>query len=164
MALLEASVWTVVSGFFCPIPKPRRINCTMMLNQPAIRFPFHDHATPWPFAIGGQMAIFVALSLEKTMFQSLAEIRQSLSALHRKLDQMALDLSTLNAAVAQEAAVDQSVITLLTTLAGELSAANDAGDQTAIAGIVSTMQANAANLAAAVAANTPATPPATAAS
>lgn len=110
------------------------------------------------------MAIFVALSLEKTMFQSLAEIRQSLSALHRKLDQMALDLSTLNAAVAQEAAVDQSVITLLTTLAGELSAANDAGDQTAIAGIVSTMQANAANLAAAVAANTPATPPATAAS
>jgi hypothetical protein len=77
-------------------------------------------------------------------------------SLKESINQMALDLTALNAAVANETAVDQSVITLLTTLAGELATANDAGDTAAIASIVSTMQANAQSLSAAVAANTPA--------
>jgi hypothetical protein len=78
--------------------------------------------------------------------------------LESTVNQMALDLTALQAAVAQETAVDQSVETLLTTLAAELSTANDAGDTAAIAQIVTTMQTNAAALGAAVTANTPATP------
>ena len=80
----------------------------------------------------------------------------TLARLERKLDLMALDLTALNAAVTAETTVDQSVETLLTTLAAELATANDAGDQAAIAQIVTTMQANAATLGAAVTANTPA--------
>ena len=80
----------------------------------------------------------------------------TLARLERKLDLMALDLTALNAAVTAETTVDQSVETLLTTLAAELATANDAGDQAAIAQIVTTMQQNAATLGAAVTANTPA--------
>lgn len=67
-----------------------------------------------------------------------------------------LDVTALQTAVANETTLDQSVITLLNTLASELQAANDAGDQTTINSIVATMQQNATALAAAVAANTPA--------
>ena len=68
-------------------------------------------------------------------------------------------LANLQAAVAAETAVDQSVLTLLTTLAAEIASASPTGDNPAIDAVVATMQANAASLAAAVTQNTP-TPPA----
>jgi hypothetical protein len=64
-------------------------------------------------------------------------------------------LANLQAAVANETTVDQSVLTLLTTLAQELAAASPTGDNPAIDAVVATMTANAASLSAAVAANTP---------
>ncbi len=64
-------------------------------------------------------------------------------------------LASLQAAVANETTVDQSVLTLLTTLAAEIAAASPTGDNPAIDAVVTTMQANAAALAAAVTANTP---------
>jgi hypothetical protein len=94
------------------------------------------------------------------VLESLRFLVRQIKTLTESTDKMALDLTALNTAVANETAVDQSVITLLTTLAGELSTANDAGDTAAIAGIVSTMQANAAGLSAAVTANTPVLAPA----
>ena len=69
-----------------------------------------------------------------------------------------LDVTALQTAVANETSLDQSVITLLNTLASELQAANNNNDQATINGIVATMQQNATALAAAVAANTPAAP------
>ena len=69
-------------------------------------------------------------------------------------------LANLQAAVANETTVDQSVLTLLTTLAAEIAAASPTGDNPAIDSVVATMTANAAALSAAVTANTPA-PPAT---
>jgi hypothetical protein len=68
-------------------------------------------------------------------------------------------IANLQAAVAAETTIDQSVLTLLTTLAAQIAAASPTGDNPAIDAVVSTMQANAATLAAAVTANTP-TPPA----
>jgi len=64
-------------------------------------------------------------------------------------------LANLTTAVANETAVDQSVLTLITQLAAEIAAASPTGDNPAIDALVVTMQANAAALAAAVAANTP---------
>lgn len=74
-----------------------------------------------------------------------------------KQNQMIMaDLTALQAAVAAETTIDQSVATLLTTLANELATANAAGDQAAIDAIVTTMQQNATTLSAAIMANTPA--------
>ena len=67
-------------------------------------------------------------------------------------------LANLQAAVAAETTVNQSVLALLTTLAAELQAASPTGDNPAIDAVVTTMNANAASLAAAVSANTPAAP------
>ena len=67
-------------------------------------------------------------------------------------------LANLQAAVANETTVDQSVLTLLTTLAAEIAAASPTGDNPAIDSVVATMTANAAALSAAVTANTPAPP------
>lgn len=67
-------------------------------------------------------------------------------------------LANLQAAVANETTVNQSVLTLLTTLAAELAAASPTGDNPAIDAVVSTMQANAAALSQAVQANTPPPP------
>lgn len=67
-------------------------------------------------------------------------------------------LANLQAAVAAETTIDQSVLTLLTTLSAEIQAASPTGDNPAIDAVVATMQANAATLSAAVTANTPAPP------
>jgi|SRR5579871_4556106 len=92
-------------------------------------------------------------------------IKRTFQTLFSKLDliiqnqkTMALDLSKLQAAVAQETSVDQSVVTLLKTLADELAVANSNNDQVAIDGIVQTMNQNATTLANAITQNTPAAP------
>lgn len=63
------------------------------------------------------------------------------------------DVTNLQTAVEAETTIDASVITLLNGFAAQLQAAN--GDQSAIDAVVATMKTNAANLAAAVTANTP---------
>lgn len=76
-----------------------------------------------------------------------------------KVNQMALDLTALTAAVAQETSVDTSAITLLKALTAEIASisasSTDAATQTALNALVTTANANAAGLAAAVTANTP---------
>lgn len=66
------------------------------------------------------------------------------------------DLSTLQTAVEADTAVDKSAITLINGLAEQLRAA--ANDPAAIQALADQLSANAADLGAAVAANTPAAP------
>lgn len=62
------------------------------------------------------------------------------------------DLSTLSADVANETTVDQSVVTLIGNLAAQITAAGT--DPVALKALTDTMEANAANLASVVSANT----------
>ena len=75
---------------------------------------------------------------------------------------MALDISKLQAAVANETTVEQSAITLLTTLSAEIqtliNASGNTVDPAALQAIVDSMNTSQAALAAAVTANTPAAP------
>lgn len=67
-------------------------------------------------------------------------------------------LTDIQAAVAAETTVEQSVITLLGTLSTDLQAAIAADDPAALQAVVDTITQNSAALAAAVTANTPAAP------
>ena len=69
---------------------------------------------------------------------------------------MALDLTELRAAVAENTAVDQSAIQLLTTLLDEVESLK--GDPAAIQALVDDLRASNVTLGAAVAAGTPADP------
>lgn len=69
------------------------------------------------------------------------------------------DIIDLQNAVAAETTVEQSAITLIQSLASQLTAALASGNPTAaVEAVVTTMTANQTALAAAVAANTPAAP------
>ena len=69
------------------------------------------------------------------------------------------DVLDLQAAVAQETTVEQSAITLLSSLSAQLTAALASSNPTAaVEAVVATMNANQAALAAAITANTPAAP------
>jgi hypothetical protein len=78
----------------------------------------------------------------------------------KETEQIMLDLTSLNAAVANEKTVEDSVIALLSTLTGEIAtlitASGNSVDPASLQAIVDKVNANAATLAAAVKANTPA--------
>ena len=90
----------------------------------------------------------------------LVEIKQLLLDEFRRQEQFRMSttnsLAALTTAVANETTVDQSVLTLITSLAAQIAAASPTGDNPAIDALVATMTTNATALAAAVAANTPA--------
>lgn len=67
-------------------------------------------------------------------------------------------LADIQAKVAAETVVEQSVITLLQSLSADLKAALAANDPVALQAIADGLDANTASLAAAVTANTPAAP------
>ena len=69
---------------------------------------------------------------------------------------MALDFSKLQTAVANEVTVEQSAITLITTIAGEIAA--NASDQQTVSDLADKLNQAAAGLSAAITANTPAAP------
>ena len=93
---------------------------------------------------------------------ALASIQATLAAIRKDIAAMSASttnsLANLQAAVAAQTTVTQSVLTLLSTMAAEIAAASPTGDNPAIDAVVTTMNANAASLAAAVTANTPAAP------
>lgn len=75
---------------------------------------------------------------------------------------MALDITALQTAVANETTVDNSVLTLISGLAAQITdliaASGNTVDPVALQAIVTQMTTNAAGLQAAVSANTPAAP------
>ena len=93
---------------------------------------------------------------------ALASIQATLAAIRKDIAAMSASttnsLANLQAAVAAQTTVTQSVLTLLSTMAAEIAAASPTGDNPAIDAVVTTMNANATSLAAAVTANTPAAP------
>jgi hypothetical protein len=83
-------------------------------------------------------------------------ILDSLTQLNRRFDVMTTALENLQAAVAAEATVEASVVTLLTTLSADLQSAIASNNPAAIQAVADQIAANTATLAAAVTANTPA--------
>jgi hypothetical protein len=86
---------------------------------------------------------------------ALKRIEGQLSLIIQQGERIMSALTDLQTAVANETTIDQSVITLLQTLAADLAAALANNDTAAIQAVVATMQQNATALAAAVSANTP---------
>jgi chromosome segregation ATPase len=81
--------------------------------------------------------------------------KKSISLLTKKINTIMTALDSLQAAVERDTAVDTSAIALIKGIADQLKAAQ--GDPAAIAALTDKLTANADALAAAVAANTPAT-------
>jgi peptidoglycan hydrolase CwlO-like protein len=79
-----------------------------------------------------------------------------ISELKGEIEEMALDFTELNKAVANETTVEASAVVLITQFAQEIAA--NAGDQQAIHDLADKMNQSATALATAVAANTPAAP------
>lgn len=100
------------------------------------------------------MTDFIALH------QQLNRIERMLIRLLQGEHAMALDLSRINAAVENETTVDQSILTLVETMADELrnSGSDDPAVQAALDAAATQMETNAQAIVAAVAANTPAPP------
>jgi septal ring factor EnvC (AmiA/AmiB activator) len=92
--------------------------------------------------------------------EQLDRIENTQDRIERKLDAMSASttnsLANLQAAVANETTIDQSVETLLTQLSAQIAAASPTGDNLAIDALVTQMQTNAAALSAAITTNTPA--------
>lgn len=75
---------------------------------------------------------------------------------------MSAALDSLTAQVAQNTTVEESAVTLINGLAAQITAAGT--DPVALAALTTNLNKSASDLAAAVAANTPATPPSPSAS
>ena len=83
-------------------------------------------------------------------------LADAVESLSERITRMALDLTELRDAVAENTAVDQSAIQLLNTLLDEVESLK--GDPAAIQALVDDIRASNATLGAAVAAGTPADP------
>ncbi len=83
-------------------------------------------------------------------------LADAVESLSERITRMALDLTALRDAVAENTAVDQSAIQLLNTLLDEVESLK--GDPAAIQALVDDIRASNATLGAAVAAGTPADP------
>lgn len=100
------------------------------------------------------------------------ETRQMLACLNEKMDAvlsavrfltqgvraMASDLTDITAAVTEETSVDQSILTLMTSMADQINSLKN--DPVALAALATQIRANSAALSAAITANTPTAPPA----
>lgn len=77
------------------------------------------------------------------------------------MEAMAIDLTALTAEVANNTAVDASIVQLVQNLAAQIAAippSTDPATQAALDALVTTLKSNDANIAAAVTKNTPAAP------
>jgi hypothetical protein len=88
----------------------------------------------------------------------LAKLDDVITVFQQEEEQVSLDLSALTAAVQSDTDATSSAVTLIQTLASEIT--NVAGDQTAVNDLATQISSAAQSLAAAVTANTPAAPPA----
>jgi predicted ArsR family transcriptional regulator len=99
-------------------------------------------------------------------YRQLNRIEQKLDRLlillQQETEKMAVDLTALTAEVANNTAVDSSIEQLVQNIAAQLATlaagTGDAATQTALNALVATLQNNDSAIAAAVVANTPATP------
>lgn len=76
----------------------------------------------------------------------------------KKVNILMATIQDIQAAVAAESTVDDSIVTLLNNIVAELKAAQASNDPLALDAVVASIQANTKKLSDAVTANTPATP------
>lgn len=88
--------------------------------------------------------------------ERLERIERGLTSIFHKMSTLSQQVQDLQAAVANETAVDQSAITLLQKLAQMINDAANSGDLAAVQQLATEISANTNALAAAVQANTPA--------
>jgi hypothetical protein len=93
--------------------------------------------------------------MEARLLGKVGHVSQSVNSLHEKVEIIMTSLANLQAAVAAETTVEQSVVTLLTTLSADLQAAIAAGDPAAIQAVADQITKNTTVLSNAVVANTP---------
>lgn len=91
-------------------------------------------------------------------WRAVDDIQITLARIEAQQEQISMDISKLQAAVAKETTVEQGAVTLLQELAQELKDALAGGDATAVNALADQISSNADALAAAVTANTPAAP------
>lgn len=101
-----------------------------------------------------KILLLTSIAIILLLIWLIGEVAHLSSIFKRKTNIVMADLTKLQADVANETTLDQSVITLLTNLAAEIKAAGT--DQAALDAITTQMEQNASALATAVAANTPA--------
>jgi hypothetical protein len=85
-----------------------------------------------------------------------AMLLELLQAINQKVDDLMASIADLQARVAAQTTIDQSVVALLETLSADLKAAGT--DPVALQAVIDTMDSNQAMLADAITANTPAAP------
>lgn len=88
--------------------------------------------------------------------QDLAYIRRLVDYVVDQQEATRMDLTKLQAAVAQETAIDQSAVVLIQQIADALKASSS--DQAAVDALADQLSASASTLASAITANTPAAP------
>lgn len=89
---------------------------------------------------------------------SYSEIHSLLQEINYKVNFIMATIQDVNAAVAAESSVDDSIVTLLNGIVQQLKDAKASGDPAALDAIVAGIQANTKKLSDAVTANTPVTP------
>jgi hypothetical protein len=87
----------------------------------------------------------------------LAAVSTLTTAVHQEEIALSQELEALKAQVAENTAVEQSAVTLISGLAGQIAALKD--DPAALQALSDSLHSSADSLAAAIAANTPAAPP-----
>lgn len=98
------------------------------------------------------------ISLSTLILENQNVLFKALSKLIHMEKQTMLDLANLQAALAADTDAVNAAVTLITTMADEIKAANAAGNQAAVNAVADQFMAQAKALADAVAANTPAAP------
>jgi hypothetical protein len=97
----------------------------------------------------------------KSLLAAITTLKQSVTLLQTEEQQMAIDLNSLTAEVANNTSVTNSVVTLLNNLTAMIKAippSTDPTTQAALEALVATLTANDQTAAAAVVNNTPAAP------
>jgi hypothetical protein len=91
-----------------------------------------------------------------------AKMAATLAVITTNMEKIMTGLTDLQTAVANEETVEAGVVTLLQQLSADLAAALANNDNAALEALVTQINTDAASMAAAVTANTPAAPPASA--
>lgn len=94
---------------------------------------------------------------EPGLADELRGIRAALRRIETKGNKIMADLTAIETAVAENASVDQSAITLLEGLSAQLQEAIESNDPAAVQALADDLKTSSARLAAAVTANTPVT-------
>jgi enamine deaminase RidA (YjgF/YER057c/UK114 family) len=118
---------------------------------------------PSPVVIRGGSTVTITIQIkvlpEDGSVEAGSGITDSLNQISEKVDQIMPTMQELRDAVQRNTAVDDSVLAMVQGIVQQLKDAQAANDPTAIAELISALDANTQKMSDAVTANTPAAPP-----